>query len=81
MYKTKSQIQPTNIYVPTDLLGWELDGVLQGNLVIRKSTVNIHTFDVIKVQFESVCEKTGNVFAHATAFLNGKQYFVILKQK
>lgn len=80
-YRTKSEIQPTNIYVPNHLLGYELDGVLQGNIVVRKKDVTIHSFDVVKVRFESVCEKTGNKFAHAVAYLNGKEYFVVLKNK
>jgi hypothetical protein len=80
-YKTKSDTTPTNIYIPSHLIGLELDGVLQGNLVVKKSHVNIHTFDTITVIEESECEKTGRNFYQAIAYLNKKRYFVILKKK
>jgi hypothetical protein len=80
-YKTKSDITPTNMYIPSHLFGLELEGVLQGNLVVKKNHVNIHTFDTITVIEESECEKTKRTFYQAIAYLNKKRYFVILKKK
>jgi hypothetical protein len=80
-YKTKSETTPTNIYIPSHLIGLELEGILQGNLVVKKSHVTIHTFDVITVIEESKCEKTKRTFYQAIAYLNKKRYFVILKKK
>ncbi len=79
-YKTKSDITPTNLFIPSHLVGLELEGVLQGNLVVKKAHISIHTFDTITVIEESECEKTKRTFYHAIAYLNKKRYFVILKK-
>lgn len=80
-YKTKSDTTPTNLFIPSHLVGLELEGVLQGNLVVKKAHVTIHTFDTITVIEESQCEKTKRTFYQAIAYLNKKRYFVILKKK
>lgn len=80
-YKTKSDTTPTNLFIPSHLVGLELEGVLQGNLVVKKAHVTIHTFDTITVIEESQCEKTKRTFYQAIAYLNQKRYFVILKKK
>ena len=81
IYKTKSDTTPTNIYIPSHLIGLELEGVVQGNLVVKKNHVTIHTFDTITVIEESECEKTKRTFYQAISYLNKKRYFVILKKK
>ena len=81
IYKTKSDTTPTNLFIPSHLVGLELEGVLQGNLVVKKAHVSIHTFDTITVIEESQCEKTKRTFYQAIAYLNKKRYFVILKKK
>ena len=80
IYKTKSDITPTNIYIPSHLVGLELESVLQGNLTVKKSHVTIHSFDSITAIEESQCEKTKRIFYHGIAFLNKKRYLVILKK-
>lgn len=80
-YKTKSETTPTNIYIPSHLVGLELEGVLQGNLVVKKSHVTIHSFDTVTVVETSECEKTKRTFYHAIAYLNKKRYFIILKNR
>lgn len=80
IYRTKSDTTPTNIYIPSHLVGLELESVLQGNLPIKKSHVSIHTFDSVTAIEESECEKTGRIFYHAIAYLNKKRYLLILKK-
>ena len=79
-YRTKSEITPTNIY-DEYLNSLELEGVLQGNLVVKKSHVTIHSFDTVTVVETSECEKTKRTFYHAIAYLNKKRYFIILKKE
>ena len=79
-YRTKSETTPTNIYIPSHLIGLELEGVLQGNLVVKKSHVTIHSFDTVTVVETSECEKTKRTFYQAIAYLNKKRYFIILKK-
>lgn len=80
IYQTKNDIKPTNIYIPRHLIGLELKGVVQGNLVVKKSHVTIHSFDTVTVIEPSECEKTKVIFYHAIGFLNNKRYFLILKK-
>lgn len=71
----------TNIWIPSHLIGLELDGIVQGNEIVRKKHVDIHTFDVIKIVWQSENEITKRTFYHAIGYLNAVKYFLILKVK
>lgn len=71
----------TNIWIPSHLIGLELDGIVQGNEIVRKKDVNIQTFDVIKIVWQSENEITKRTFYHAIGYLNAVKYFLILKVK
>lgn len=71
----------TNIYIPSHLIGLELDGIVQGNEIVRKKDVNIQTFDVVKIVWKSENEITKRTFYHALGYLNAVKYFLILKVK
>ena len=71
----------TNIWIPSHLIGLELDGIVQGNEIVRKKDVNIQTFDVVKIVWKSENEITKRTFYHAVGYLNAVKYFLILKVK
>ena len=71
----------TNIWIPSHLIGLELDGIVQGNEIVRKKDVNIQTFDVVKIVWKSENEITKRTFYHAIGYRNAVKYFLILKVK
>lgn len=81
MLPNKKRDKNTNIYIPSHLIGLELDGIVQGNEIVRKKHVDIHTFDVVKIVWKSENEITKRTFYHALGYLNAVKYFLILKVK
>lgn len=69
----------TNIHIPSHLIGLELDGIVQGNEIVRKKNVTLQNFDVVKIVWKSENEVNKRTFYHAIGYRNSVRYFLILK--
>jgi len=77
----KNKLKPTNIYVPAELVPYNLVGYVQGDKIIKGQGVTLLSFDSIEIIHGSNNQLNGKSFIHAYGKLNTISYFLILELK